>query len=85
MFGAAAAGGIDAFEANGVGGREALDQRGAAEEFEVIEAFVAGELAWVGNGNGASEQQPARVTIVTGALGDAGPSGDECGVEGVLQ
>src|SRR5207253_772940 len=65
--------------------RQALDQAGAAEQFEVIETLVARDVAGLGNGDGAGEEPAAGVAIVADALRDAGHPGEEGCVESVLQ
>ncbi len=76
---------LDAIEPDGAGGGETLHHTSAAEEFQVVEAFVAGDVARLGHRNGAGEQDAAAVAGIADALGDAGQPGNQRGVEGVLE
>ena len=77
--------GFDAFQTNsGVRG-QMLDHAGAAKKFQIIEAFVTGDVARFGDRNGVGEQQATAVALVADAFRDAGQPGDQSGVEGVLE
>ena len=56
--------------------RAVLDHAGAAQQFQVVEAFVTRNVAGLGHGDGVREQQAAAVAIVADALRDAGQPGD---------
>ena len=47
------AGGVGAFQADGVIGGEALDHAGAAQQFQVVEALMARDVARLGYRDGA--------------------------------
>ena len=77
--------GLYALQTNGSVRRQMLDQAGAAQKFEVIEALVAGNVAGLRHGNGASEQQSAAVAMVSDSLRNSGQPGHQSRIEGILQ
>src|SRR6266852_1449124 len=58
---------------------------GPAQKFEIVEFFVYGNFAGLGNRDRFGEQQPAAVAGVTDALGNARAPGQPRGIESVLQ
>lgn len=73
----------DAGEADGIDGGDAVNEAGAAEEFEVVEALVVGDFAGFGWFDRVREEETAGIAGEADAGGDAG-SPDEGGrIKGV--
>ena len=75
----------NAIEADGGRIREVFDQAGAAQQFQVIEALVARDVAGFGPGNRAREQPAAAIARVADALWNARQPRGESRVERIRQ
>ncbi len=66
-------------------GGEGIDEAGAAEQFEVMEALVGRRVAGLDAGDAISEEPAAGVAIEADTAGNAGEPGGESRVKGVGQ
>lgn len=64
---------------------EGIEQASTAKHFEVVEAFVSRNGAFLRDGDGVGKQESAPIAVVTDADGDAGEEGDERGFKGILE
>src|SRR5262249_54162013 len=65
--------------------RETVEDTRAAQQFEVIEPLVAGDLTRLRNRDGPSQQESAAVAPVADSLRTARQPGHCCRIESVLQ